>query len=50
MLMITFPKKVPLIVDTIEKLAKHDPAVLEHVNAAVRRILVLKYKLKLFTQ
>jgi beta-N-acetylhexosaminidase len=49
MLMITYPKKVPLILDTIEKLAKNDPAILEHVNAAVRRILALKNKLKLFT-
>ena len=48
MLMITYPKKVPLILDTIEKLAKDDPAVLEHVNAAVRRILTLKNKLDLF--
>jgi beta-N-acetylhexosaminidase len=49
MLMITYPKKVPLILDTIEKLAKNDPAILEHVNDAVRRILTLKVKLKLFS-
>jgi beta-N-acetylhexosaminidase len=49
MLMITYPAKVPLILDTIEKLAENDPAVMEHVNAAVRRILALKYKLNLFT-
>ncbi|MBN1575050.1 MAG: glycoside hydrolase family 3 protein [Chitinispirillaceae bacterium] len=50
MLMITYPDKVPLIVDTIEKLAENDPAVLEHVNAAAGRILALKNKLNLFNQ
>ena len=48
-LMITYPEKVPLILDTIEKLAANDPAVLRHVNAAAGRIMALKSKLNLFT-
>ena len=47
MLMITYPEKVPLILDTIERLASDDPAILNHVNSAVRRIISLKTKLKL---
>ena len=50
MLMITYPDKVPLILDTIERMAENDPAVLEHVNAAAGRILALKNRLNLFNR
>jgi beta-N-acetylhexosaminidase len=49
MLMITYPQKVPLIVETILKMADNDAAVLAQVNDAARRILFLKKKLNLFT-
>jgi beta-N-acetylhexosaminidase len=47
MLMITYPVKVELIIDKIVKMSKEDSAILEHVNAAVRRIMLLKFRLKL---
>ncbi|MGD9201673.1 MAG: glycoside hydrolase family 3 N-terminal domain-containing protein [Chitinispirillia bacterium] len=47
MLMITYPIKVELIIDKIIEMANEDKAILEHVNAAVRRIMLLKSKLKL---
>lgn len=47
MLMITYPVKVELIIDKIITMANDDKAILEHVNAAVKRIMLLKQRLKL---
>jgi beta-N-acetylhexosaminidase len=45
MLMITFPRKVPLMIQTIVGLARQDPAVAAHVDNAARRIVRSKYQL-----
>lgn len=47
MLMITYPAKVPLMIQAISKLAKQEPKYLQSINESVHRILTLKYKLGL---
>lgn len=47
MLMITYPKKVPLMINEIVRIVKDDNSILRHVNEAVRRILLLKVKMGL---
>lgn len=42
MLMITFPQKVPVMIDVIEAQAAKDSAVRDHIDAATRRILMSK--------
>jgi beta-glucosidase-like glycosyl hydrolase len=46
-LMITYPRKVPLMIAVIERLAERDSRVREHVDAAARRIILCKRRLKL---
>ncbi len=48
MLMITFPQKVPIMLDVITSLAANDPAIANQVDKAVCRILKVKAKLGLF--
>jgi beta-N-acetylhexosaminidase len=47
MLMITYPAKVPLMIQAISKLAKQEPKYLQSINESVHKILTLKYKLGL---
>lgn len=47
MLMITYPAKVPIIINGIKKLIKEDPTLIESLNSSVKRILLLKEKLGL---
>lgn len=44
-LMITYPVKVPVMLDVIEGLAERDPAVADHVDRAASRILMLKRRI-----
>ncbi|MBN2189006.1 MAG: glycoside hydrolase family 3 protein [Chitinispirillaceae bacterium] len=48
MLMITYPRKVPLMIATITAMAENDASVKVHVDNAARRILAAKKKLGLF--
>jgi beta-N-acetylhexosaminidase len=45
MLMITYPKKVPLMIRTIREMAKKDPKIKQRVDESVLRILKAKEKI-----
>ena len=47
LLMITYPRKVPLMITAITAMAESDASVKEHIDNAVRRILKAKKKLGL---
>ena len=47
MLMITYPRKVPLMLTAITAMAENDASVKTHLDDAVRRILKAKKKLGL---
>jgi len=47
MLMITFPRKVPTMIQAIEQQAQREPGIREHIDNAARRILICKQRLGL---
>ncbi|MGL1936429.1 MAG: hypothetical protein OCD01_15470 [Fibrobacterales bacterium] len=50
MLMTTYPKTVPVIVETVVKMAKSDPKYMEQLNMSVKRILEAKESIGLLNR